>query len=188
MKRVTHLAHDLITEVLHPGDTAVDATAGNGYDTLFLANLVGNEGQVHAFDIQEAALTSTRQRLDSEACQTPVSYHLCSHALMSEKVTSASAVTFNLGYLPGTDQKVITQASSTLQALAASLEILTPGGILTCICYPGHPGGLEEAEAVLAWAEGQTQQADHFELITANEKDRLEGRPFLICLKRQKLN
>ncbi|MDB4500655.1 methyltransferase domain-containing protein [Akkermansiaceae bacterium] len=186
MKRVTHLAHDLIDAILHPGDIAVDATAGNGHDTLFLAGLVGDKGHVHAFDIQEAALTSTRQRLASEACQTPVSYHLCSHALLAKKVTSASAITFNLGYLPGTDQKTITEAGSTLQALAASLEILTPGGILTCICYPGHPGGLEEAEAALAWAEKQTHQDAHFDLITANQKDRLEGRPFLVALKKAK--
>ena len=186
MKRVTHLAHDLISERLRSGQTAIDATAGNGYDTLFLARLVGKGGHVHAFDIQEAALDSTRSRLAHELCETPVSYHLCSHALLIEKATAASAITFNLGYLPGTDHSTITQRVSTLAALEASLRILTPGGILTCICYPGHAGGLEEAEAVLTWAHEKDQPL--IKLITANEKDRHDGRPFLVALTKSEVN
>ena len=184
MKRVTQLAHDLISERLLLGQTAVDATAGNGYDTLFLARLVGKNGQVHAFDIQEAALASTRSRLAEGSCETPVHYHHCSHVHLGEKVNSASAITFNLGYLPGADHGIITQRSSTLTALEASLQILISGGILICICYPGHPGGLEEAEAVLTWAKNQPT----FKLITANEKDRHQGRPFLVALMKSEMN
>ena len=46
-----------------PGETVVDATAGNGNDTQFLAELVGENGHVLAFDIQQAALDSTAERL-----------------------------------------------------------------------------------------------------------------------------
>ncbi len=40
----------------------MDATMGNGHDTLFLAKLAK---QVYAFDIQEQALEKTQERLSS---------------------------------------------------------------------------------------------------------------------------
>lgn len=179
-RRVTHLAHELIELVVSPGDQVIDATAGNGYDTLFLARLVGEEGCVHAFDIQQAALDSTAARLAENDHQAQL--HLCSHSKMTEYVSSAKAVMFNLGYLPGTDHGTITRTASTLSAMRAAAALLSKGGIITCICYPGHSGGLEEAEAVLGWASEKSGAG--FELITANEKDRLEGRPFLVALKK----
>lgn len=178
---MTHLAHELIGASVSSGDTVVDATAGNGYDTLFLARLVGKEGRVHAFDVQQAALDSTTARLQKYGCSAVL--HLCSHADMSEHVEEARAVMFNLGYLPGADHEKITQKKSTLAAVEAGLSILLPGGVMTCICYPGHPGGLDEAEAVLSFAQQKAEAS--FELITANEKDRLEGRPFLVAFKKQ---
>jgi ubiquinone/menaquinone biosynthesis C-methylase UbiE len=45
------------------GDTVVDATCGNGRDAVKLASLVGSSGVLHAFDIQEAAVETTRQLL-----------------------------------------------------------------------------------------------------------------------------
>ena len=87
---------------------------------------------------------------------------------------------FNLGYLPGTDQVTITQTDSTVEALQQAAEVLTPGGIITCICYPGHPGGLEEAEAVLDWAR---IHAEFSKVTLPDEKDRLEGRPFLVSFE-----
>ena len=39
-------SHTLLKEVLQPGQTAVDATMGNGFDTELLASLVGPTGQV----------------------------------------------------------------------------------------------------------------------------------------------
>ena len=65
---------------------------------------------------------------------------------------------FNLGYLPGGEKEIITRPATTLPALAQSLEILTPGGVLTVVCYRGHPGGREEYEAVLAWLESLPEE------------------------------
>ena len=56
-------AHYLVQKVLKPGDWAIDATAGNGKDTLFLAKTVTKSGQVFAFDIQDQALEMTRNLL-----------------------------------------------------------------------------------------------------------------------------
>lgn len=56
-------AQQLLSEVLTSGDLAVDLTAGNGSDTLFLAQTVGPTGQILAFDIQEQALVNTFAKL-----------------------------------------------------------------------------------------------------------------------------
>ena len=56
------LCHYYLQQWLRPGDRAVDATCGNGRDTLLLARLVGEEGRVWALDIQAEALARTRQR------------------------------------------------------------------------------------------------------------------------------
>lgn len=179
MKRVIHVAHDLICASVCPGDVVIDATAGNGNDTLFLAKLVGEDGRVYAFDVQYEALLSTRERLSSEEISTTVSYYLASHADLARLVPAASAVMFNLGYLPGADHGTITRTASTIEALEGAANILSPGGVITCICYPGHEGGLEEAEAVLTWAEAHSS---YRKVTVMNEKDRLEGRPFLVSL------
>ncbi|OXM88335.1 class I SAM-dependent methyltransferase [Paenibacillus rigui] len=157
-------AHKLIQERVSPGETVVDATAGNGVDTLFLAKCVGPAGSVHAFDVQEQALLRTRQRLEQELTEhAPVQLHHCSHALLQEKLPvaaqeSLAAVMFNLGYLPGDDHQTVTQADSTVAALQQAVEWLRKGGIVTIILYTGHEGGEQEAEAVRVWAQQLSQK------------------------------
>ena len=144
----------LLKDRLQGGDIAIDATAGNGHDTLFLALTVGPSGHVHAFDVQEAAIQHTRQRL-IDAGIDPSVYTLfhAGHETMKTHVPagahgSVQAIMFNLGYLPGSDKAVITQTSKTLAALAQGLEILAAGGLMTVVVYPGHDGGAEEALAI----------------------------------------
>jgi predicted methyltransferase len=143
-----------------PGGLAIDATAGGGVDTLFLARTVGPKGRVFAFDIQEAALERTGRRLADAAAAgealAPVELLLAGHERMAELVPPEAhgnirAVMFNLGYLPGGDAGVITRPHTTLAALDAALELLAPGGALTAVLYPGHPGGDAEAAAVERW-------------------------------------
>ncbi|PID81943.1 hypothetical protein CSB20_00400, partial [bacterium DOLZORAL124_64_63] len=57
---LTAQAHLLVRDHITPGDTAIDATLGNGHDTLFLARCVGKTGTVIGFDVQTQAITSTR--------------------------------------------------------------------------------------------------------------------------------
>lgn len=157
---VLSMAHKLVAERVTAGDTVIDATCGNGVDTQFLAELVGPRGTVYGFDVQEQALLRTRERLHPlEAAGRLPRLHLLldSHASMKEHITEAehgdiAAVMFNLGYLPGADPHIITQAESSLTALQAAVSALRPGGILTAVLYPGHEGGGAEASAVEAWA------------------------------------
>jgi predicted methyltransferase len=168
--RVTERAQKLATEVLRPGDIAVDGTAGKGRDTACLAQAVGPNGHVHAFDIQPEAITSTHNLLEVAGLLDRVSLHLRSHAELTDVLTPAQGgklgvAIFNLGYLPGGDAAIITQPSSTNQALRAAFDHLRPGGRLICVAYTGHPGGPEESNIVLKFAEEQVAAGLHVEKV-----------------------
>jgi hypothetical protein len=147
--RATEIAQLLVKARVQTGDRVVDATVGNGYDTLFLANCVGTTGRVDGFDIQECAIVSTRSRLGNDA---PVFLHLRGHEEMAAIVAPGiSAVMFNLGYYPSGDKTIITRPDTTLTALDAALNLLSTSGLLTIVIYPGHAGGAEEADRVETW-------------------------------------
>ncbi len=133
----------------------IDATAGNGHDTEFLASLVGETGRVVAFDVQRTALDSTRARLTAQGWSGRAILIHGSHAELPAHVdgNSASAIVFNLGYLPGADQSIITTTAETLRALDGASHVLRNNGLLAVVCYPGHAGGDEETEAVEAWMQ-----------------------------------
>lgn len=148
--RPTRMAWMILREMIREGDLAIDATAGNGHDTAFLAECVGRDGRVIAFDIQREALDSARLRLEELGMAACVEFHHRSHAEMGQLTTprTVSAVMFNLGYLPGGDHALATTAGETLRAIEAAATVIKPGGVLSVICYPGHEAGEYEAEAV----------------------------------------
>jgi len=156
--RVTERAQALASEVLNSGDIAIDATAGKGRDTAFLAQTVGPTGWVHSFDIQPDAINSTRKLLEVSGMINRVTLHERSHAELTESLPEShrgkiAVAIFNLGYLPGSDQKIITQPESTAIALESALTELKSGGRLICVAYTGHPGGKEESDVVQTFAE-----------------------------------
>jgi predicted methyltransferase len=147
MFRATEFAHHLLQLALQPGAWAVDATVGNGHDTLFLAQLVGPTGRVFGFDVQATALTVAAQRVAH--CPQVALFHAGHEELQARLPEDATgrlaAVMFNLGYLPGAPKETITHAETTLVALQQAVPLLQIGGLLTVILYPGHPGGEIEA-------------------------------------------
>jgi len=152
-------AHAALAQILSDGDVAIDATVGNGHDTLFLARTVRAAGTVYGFDIQEQALDTAYKRLQEENLEGQVSlYHAGHEAMMVALPETArgrvKAVMFNLGYLPGGDKQRTTRITTTLAALEQARDLLAPGGAISVLAYTGHPGGREEAEAVKAWAMG----------------------------------
>jgi ubiquinone/menaquinone biosynthesis C-methylase UbiE len=184
---VLSFAHQLLSQRVHPGDRAIDATLGNGNDVLLLAKLAGNRGRVYGFDIQQQALDQSWMRLRNEIpdASSFVQLHLCSHADMEALIPSAdqgsiAAVVFNLGYLPGAEQDTITQEASTLPALEASLRILRKGGIVTIVLYTGHSGGSEEAQAVESWA--MQLSAAHFQVLRYQFINRANHAPYLLAV------
>lgn len=163
MIRQTDRVHQFLAEVVKPGETVVDATAGNGHDTVVLARWVGPTGRVVAFDVQPIALETTSMAIEDNS---NVRFVLADHARIAEFVEGPiAAVTFNLGYLPGGDQQITTQAESTVAALTSATNLLRPGGLITVICYVGHPAGQDETAAVLAfgWSLNRNEwQVDWF--------------------------
>jgi SAM-dependent methyltransferase len=152
-------AHQWASEVLTPGGAAIDATTGNGHDTLFLARQVGPDGHVFGFDIQEQAIQNTRRRLLAENAHHQVTLFQKSHdqmyeVLPEELLGKVQVVMFNLGYLPHGDKTIITRPDTTVRAMQQALRFLTSGGLLIAALYTGHPGGKEEAGSVIAWASG----------------------------------
>ena len=156
-KAVT-LAHMFLTQVVRPGDQVIDATMGNGHDTLFLARLVGPQGKVFAFDIQTQACERTRLLLQQQGIRH-VECRCTSHAELDQIAKSpVRAVVFNLGYLPGSDKSCSTLCATTLIAVQKSLELLLPQGLLLVAIYPGHAEGLREKEQLLSFGAKLPQQ------------------------------
>ena len=125
--RLVERVHAALAEVLRPGDFAIDATAGHGNDVEFLAQLVGDSGKVHAFDLQQAALDTTEEKLREAGLLDRCALHHASHERMAEILPSemlghTKAIVFNLGYLPGGDKSIVTTATSTLAALATAFS------------------------------------------------------------------
>ncbi|KAI6691672.1 hypothetical protein NL676_028500 [Syzygium grande] len=162
-RKATDVAHSVWKHVVREGDTVVDATCGNGHDTLALVKLVAGEsarGRVYGMDIQEVALQSAScflgQSLGTQEMELVKLFPIC-HSKMAEIVPEDALVrlvAFNLGYLPGGDKAITTRSETTLLALEAAGRIIEPGGLISTVVYVGHPNGREEFETVQAFASG----------------------------------
>ncbi|GAV19454.1 16S rRNA m(4)C1402 methyltransferase [Mariprofundus micogutta] len=155
---LTEKVHQSLLPRFRSGSIAIDATAGNGFDTLFLASRTSESGSVFAFDIQQQAIETTRKRLDEAGLLDRTMLICDGHENMAEHIPAplhgnVDMVLFNLGYLPKADKSVITHTSTTLQALNCALRLLSDAGYISILAYPGHPGGREETEAVKLWAK-----------------------------------
>jgi glycine/D-amino acid oxidase-like deaminating enzyme len=155
---LTRLAHQILREQVPRGTSVIDATAGNGHDTLALAEIVGPDGHVLAIDIQPVAVMATRSRIENSG-HANVMVVEGDHAEMARWLPTewpgrVAAVVFNLGYLPGGDHSRLTSSESTITALEAAACLLAPDGIITVMAYPGHAGGADELSAVVAWLKG----------------------------------
>lgn len=142
---VVPFVHRLLEDTLSKEDITIDATCGNGHDTLKLAML---SKFVYGFDVQDIAVENTTSLLNSKDI-TNFKVIKDSHANLSKYVSDkVKAVTFNLGYLPGSDKSVQTSFTSTLQALHSCLDILEKNGVICISLYIGHEGGINEAMEV----------------------------------------
>lgn len=142
MARITDISHLLLSNHIKQGDLVIDATCGNGFDTLFLASLVGEKGIVHAYDIQEEAITNSKQ-LTKEL--NNIIYHLESHENINQE--NIKAIIFNLGYLPKGDKNITTTYESTkniITKLVNSFDV-NPNMLILLVVYPGHDEGNKES-------------------------------------------
>ena len=180
-------AHAILEKQLHCGDIAIDATAGNGHDSLFLAKQIAPKGIVYCFDIQATAIQATHNRLCAAELRNVALLIQHSHAQMSshiapEHLGKIKAIMFNLGYLPCGDKSIITQTDSTLSALNAALELLVVNGILTILAYPGHQGGDTETAQVANWC--YRLNSENFSLKTINSTEYKDSAPRLFIVQK----
>lgn len=185
LERVLQYAQTLLQSAVGNGDIAVDATAGNGHDTLFLAELVGDDGFVYAFDVQKQAVDATLHRLLDHALEHRAIVLNDGHENVAKYVDKpVSGAIFNLGYLPGSDHEVITRPNTTIQALKSLLQLLKIGGIVVLVIYHGHEGGKEERDEVIRFVSALPQKSIHvlrYEFL--NQKN---DPPFVIALEKVK--
>ena len=151
--KITEWCSRFIREQVKKGDFFIDATMGNGNDTLLLSSLCGETGNVLAFDIQEPALTHTKKLLETHQALPNYRLVLDSHTNMRNYVPdeSVSCIVFNLGYLPGGDHALATRSDTSIRALKDSLLLLKKGGMISLCIYSGGDSGFEERDAVLDW-------------------------------------
>lgn len=150
------LAHQYWRRLLQEGDWVVDATCGKGRDTLFIASCLRDKAEwgIISLDIQSEALIRTSELLDVHlSAQEKSPIHLIEQSHITFPPIAYQhpirLIVYNLGYLPGGDKNTTTQVSSTLSSVEAALNLLSPGGVISLMCYPGHPEGAKEELALL---------------------------------------
>lgn len=185
LERVIQYAQTLLKMSVSEGDIAVDATAGNGHDTLFLANLVGENGYVYAFDVQKPAVDATLHRLLDNALEHRAIVLNDGHENVAKYVTKPVAgAIFNLGYLPGSNHEIVTKPNTTIQSIESLLQLLKVGGMIVLVIYHGHEGGKEERDKVIQFVSNLPQKYVHvlrYEFI--NQKN---DPPFILALEKVK--
>ena len=146
------IASDVLHQVVQAGDTVIDATLGNGHDTVMLAELVGESGRVIGFDIQPDAVERTAARLQENDLLDRCELYAEGHQHIADRVhTPVKAAVFNLGWLPGGDKSVTTLWETTQVAISSALSLLVKGGVCTVCAYPGHDEGDRERFALMDW-------------------------------------
>ncbi|SCS32903.1 tRNA (mnm(5)s(2)U34)-methyltransferase [Staphylococcus caeli] len=162
LERILPFTKTLIQQHTEHNSIVIDATCGNGNDTLFLAQQVP-EGKVFAFDIQDAAINNTKAKTDS---YTNISLVKDSHANVNAHIPSEhhghiDAAIFNLGYLPKGDKSITTQANSTIEAIENIFDMLASEGVIILVIYHGHEEGKVERDAILSYLQQFDQNKAH---------------------------
>lgn len=156
---VINIAKELIKSRIMKGNIVVDATVGNGYDTLFLAELVGAGGRVYGFDIQDSAIKKTRFKLIENHLDERVYLIKDSHENIDKYIREkVDLIIFNLGYLPGGNHEIVTKGETTIVALEKSLELLKKNGLLLVTTYVGHNEGRTEDKYVREYFSNLNQK------------------------------
>jgi 16S rRNA C1402 N4-methylase RsmH len=198
--RIVPWSHDLLAEVVSPGDLAIDLTAGRGQDTLALWRMVGEQGQVIAFDVQQDALMQTLQRLSAggatvrlvDQANQPLSnqpgvdlIHCCHSRYADIVINAPTAIIANLGCLPGGNQQMITRSETTLAALDQALAGLAVGGRIAVVVYPGHDGGGEEAMCVERFFSAL--DSTNYDVLQVQLPNRIQAPGLLVAEKRTEI-
>ncbi|MBM6616370.1 class I SAM-dependent methyltransferase [Bacillus suaedaesalsae] len=186
LERILPFARTLLQKAIKPGDIAIDATIGNGHDTVLLAELVGENGHIYGFDVQADAIEMTTQRLTEKGLQERASLFLRGHENVMECLppsTQVAGAIFNLGYLPGGDKTIVTTPKTTISAIKQILEMLKPEGILVLVIYHGHPEGAVERDELIPFVEQIDQMEAH--VLRYQFVNQQNHPPFIIAIEKR---
>lgn len=176
-------AHSLLKQHIKIGYHVLDGTIGNGHDTLFLAECVGQTGFIYGFDIQQDAIDATLDRLHLHGYQDNFQLIHASHAHIQDYVQQPiQAAIFNCGYRPGGDKSITTTTNTILPALEQTLTLLASRGIIVIVLYPGHIEGYQEMLAVEQWAKNLPQST--YSVLSYRFLNRQNNPPQLIAIER----
>ena len=132
---MTDIAKKIITQHRSSYDVAIDMTVGNGNDTLFLTKIAT---LVYGFDIQHEALIITRERLKDNRVTNCRLFEKGHEHFDTHVPETVDLAVYNLGYLPGGDKSIITQARTTLKSLDRLLPKLNKNALVVLVVYQGH--------------------------------------------------
>lgn len=188
LKSAVKTSHYLIEQVVHNGAIAVDATAGNGHDTCFIAERVGPNGHVYAFDIQKKAVTNTTALLKDKNLNERATVIQDSHHLLSKYIREPiiHLGLFNLGYLPGGDKSIVTRFETTRLAAEALLDRLIPNGLVILVVYPGHEEGQLESLKIEEWTKSLDQK--QFTVQKIGMINQINRPPYILAIEKMALD
>lgn len=179
-----HTAHDIWRRHLRPGDYVIDATCGQGHDALTALQLILPAGHIWCIDIQKTAIEKTRACIES-SCSTTLAKHVTflqqCHSKLPKLDKPPKLIIYNLGYLPGSDKKIRTQKSSTMESLNDALMLIQEDGLISIMLYPGHKEGREEEEMILPFVRALDSKL--FRVFTFTNLHRLSA-PHLLLIQK----
>ncbi|MCT4597630.1 MAG: class I SAM-dependent methyltransferase [Vallitalea sp.] len=182
--KITETVQNIVKEYIKDGDSVIDATVGNGFDTVFLAESVGENGTVYGFDIQSIAINLTKEKLNENKLNERVVLIEDSHEYVNKYVNDNIKVAmFNLGYLPKGDKNVITKPDSTIKAIEKILDLLESGGLISIIAYYGHKGGMEEKDSVSKFL--RELDSNKYDIISIKYENRVKNAPIIYLVRKK---
>ena len=147
-KSILNRSKLICEKVCKKTDIVIDATCGNGNDTLMLAKIAK---KVYAFDIQKKAIDNTKALLSKNNINNVTlinDSHEYIDKYLDEYKEKISLIIFNLGYLPNGNKSITTNYKTTIKAVKKSLLLLNGKGIILVTCYP-HKEGKKEGEELI---------------------------------------
>lgn len=187
IKGILQFSHHLIEEAVNKGETVIDATCGNGHDTVFLSKVVGENGHVFGFDIQDQAIQHTQQELErnkvTNATIIKDSHSNAIHHLTVDQLTSLGGAVFNLGYLPGSDKGIVTKSETTILAIEGILTHLKENGVVVLVVYHGHAGGDTEKRNIMEYVHQLDQK--QYSVLYYGFINQKNSPPFIIGIEKK---
>ncbi|PAB61178.1 tRNA (mnm(5)s(2)U34)-methyltransferase [Anaeromicrobium sediminis] len=184
LTKITNIAWSMIENCLHQGSVALDGTMGNGNDTVFLREKIGNAGKIYSFDIQDLAVENTRKKLDERNMLSNVELIKDGHENLDKYIKEEiDGAMYNLGFLPKGDKSITTLGKNTVIAFEKTLNLLKKGGLMVISIYYGHEKGLEEKNMVLDYVQNLDSKKYHvIKMEFFNQKN---NPPILVAIEKK---